>query len=138
MAWFQDEREIKEIQRKKEVMEIPENNMHDYVKKYWNLDVIPEEGDFKEKFFGSETEDFKAAWFAVQNAEGAVDWIKRKDKGWGASGDMSKENIEMECRISKLNKKEHDYSAYFYRWIMIQIESIIKNGWVRHLALIEQ
>ena len=31
-----------------------------------------------------------------------------------------------------------DYSAYFYKWMMIQIESIIKNGWVRHLALIEQ
>ena len=138
MAWYQDEREIKELQRKKEVMEIPESKLHDYVKKYWNIDLIPEEGDFQEKFFRNETEYFKATWFAVQNAEGAIEWIKRKGKGWGSSSDMSKETLEMECRISKLNKKEEDYSAYFYKWIMIQIESIIKNGWVRHLALIEQ
>ena len=135
---FYTEKEQEEMERRQMVRDMPEKNLENYVKEYWGIDTIPEEGDFLEKFSGEQTEYLKAAWVAVQKADGAVDWIKRKGKGWGASGDMSEESIEMECRIGKYNEKEDDLSAYYYRWLMTQIESVIKNGWLRHLALMEK
>ena len=109
-------------------------SLEDYVKRYWDLSEIPDEGIFLEKIFKSDTGILEDAYKAVQSVPGAREFMKTKKKGWGPFIEKDENFKFFESEINKkLTCNEHSNSSYCH--CMINVEDIIKNGWVSHLSI---
>jgi len=127
--------------RKRFVNRLTEEEVKDYVKKYWNIETIPEEGNFiKEIFQGEEYRNLIEDGYqaTMKSSDKVKNWIKTKDKGWGVILVDDKEGYEHQFEITNNMKFKDDHSNHSFSCIMVSVEHIIKKGWVYFLGSMEK